>query len=379
MRDIGVGMVGYGFMGRMHTYCYTSLPFFYDPVPANIRLEGVCARSDETRKVAVEQGGYKWDTPDLDTLLRSDKIDVVNICTPNYLHYEQVMGALSAGKHVYCDKPLAMSVDQAEKMNEAAENSGLTCQVTFHNRFAPATMRAIELVREGALGEVVAFRGVYLHSGYTDPSKPMSWRLDVTKSGAGALFDLGSHIIDLALALGCTPNKVMASLPTYIKERPVEKGSDDKTCVEVDDVAVLMLELANGMTGTIEASRVATGTEDDLRIEVHGTKGAIMFDLMQPNWLYYYDGNSEGGDYGGMQGFTRIGCVQKYPKPAVFPGGKTPVGWTRMHIASIYDFIRRVAEGLPGEPSFADGLAVQKVMEAAVESDRDKNWCETGL
>lgn len=375
---LGVGMIGYGFMGKMHSYSYASLPFVYSPMPARIRLVGICAATEASRALAMESAGYETAYADYHEMLERDDISIINVCTPNYLHYEQAMAAMKAGKHVYCDKPLAMNAAQAAELADYARQSGLTCQVTFHNRFCPAVLRAKQMVEDGFLGDAVSFRSVYLHSGYTNPNRPISWRMQYEKSGGGALADLGSHAIDLLRFLIGDFSRVSARLETYIKERPIVAGSTETVPVTVDDLAILTLEAANGAVGTIEASRLATGTVDDLRLEIHGTRGALSYDLMNPNWLMAYDDARKGGEYGGDKGWQRIECVQSYPKPASLPGGKAPVGWMRLHIASVYEFVCNVVESRPGCPSFDDGLAVQRVMDSAARSSASgSTWIET--
>jgi predicted dehydrogenase len=373
MHELGVAMIGYGFMGKMHSYSYASLPFIYDPPPARIRLVGVCAATEASRELAMDRAGFEFSTPDYHDLLARPDIDIINVCTPNYLHYEQTMAALKAGKHVYCDKPLAITAPEAEEMATLARESGLTCQVTFQNRFCPALLRARQMVEDGFLGDVISFRAVYLHTGYNDPNRPISWKMRRETSGAGALVDLGSHVIDLVRMLTGDFSRVNASLRTFIKQRPAHAGSTELVPVTVDDDAFLQIELPNGALGTIEASRIATGAQDDLRFEINGTRGAIAFDLMDMNWLSVYDDARPSGPYGGDSGWQRIESVQNYPKPAVLPGGKAPVGWMRCHIASIHSFLTSVVEHRPGDPSFDEGLAVQRITDAAIKSS------ETGI
>lgn len=371
---LGVGMIGYGFMGKMHSYAYASLPFVYDPPPARIRFSAICASSEASRNLARERAGYAFATGDYRELIRRDDVDVVNICTPNYLHYEQTMAAIEAGKHVYCDKPLAMNANEAAAMADAARRAGTTCQVTFHNRYCPALMRAREMAGSGFLGEVTAFRTAYLHAGYVDPLRPISWRMRMETSGGGALVDLGSHVLDALWSIVGNFTRVRADLRTLTKERPVAPGSSEMAQVTVDDVALLELELPNGAAGTLEASRVSSGAQDDMRLEIHGTRGAMQFDLMDPNWLWVYDNTRPHAPLGGDRGWQRIECIQNYPKPAALPGGRSPVGWSRFHIASMYEFVRNVVEGRPGSPSFDDGLAIQRVMDAAMRSSATGCW-----
>ena len=372
--ELGVGMIGYGFMGKMHSYAYASLPFIYHPLPARIKLIGACAPSEASRALAVETAGYEFTTPDYRELLDRRDIDIINVCTPNYLHKEQAIAAIKAGKHVYCDKPLALTASDAEEMAALARGSGLTCQVTFHNRFSSALLRARQLVEDGFLGDVLSFRAVYLHTGYNDPKRPISWKMQRETSGAGALLDLGTHVIDIVRWLAGDFSKVNARLRTHIKERPAHAGSSELVPVTVDDVAMMQVELPNGALGSIEVSRIATGATDDLRFEINGSRGAIAFNLMDANWLSVYDDTRPSGPYGGDRGWQRIECIQGYPKPAVLPGGRTPVGWMRFHIASLYSFVSNVVESRAGEPSFDDGLAVQRVMDAAMLSSQTGSW-----
>jgi len=371
---LGVGMVGYGYMGKMHSYAYASLPFIYHPLPFRIKLVGACAPSEGSRNLALESAGYEFATPDYEELLARDDVSIINVCTPNYLHKEQAIAAIRAGKHVYCDKPLALTGADAQEMADLARESGLTCQVTFHNRFCPALLRARQLVEDGFLGDVISFRAVYLHAGYNDPNRPMSWKMRRETSGAGSLLDLGTHIIDIVRWLAGDFAKVNARLRTLVKERPTRAGSSELEPVTVDDIATMMVEMPNGALGTIEVSRMAIGTTDDLRFEIYGSKGSISFDLMDPNWLSIYDESKPGGTYGGQRGWQKIETIQGYPKPAVLPGAKAPVGWMRFHIASLYSFVTNVVEGRPGSPSFEDGLAVQRICDAAAASSASGAW-----
>jgi len=207
-----------------------------------------------------------------------------------------------------------------------------------------------------------------------EADRPMSWRLDAAVSGGGALFDLGAHIIDLMRHLAGEVARVSARLETFITERPTADGGTAK--VEVDDLALLTVELANGAVGTIEASRMATGTNDELRFEIHGDKGALRFNLMDPNWLYAYDHRDATGPNGGQRGFKAIEAVARYPKPAVLPGPKNSIGWVRGHIACLHHFITTIVEDRPPSPSLHDGLAVQRIMAAAIESSRTGRWVD---
>jgi len=372
---LGVGMVGYGFMGKIHTYAYKNLAFYYEPPPVEPRLVAVCTSGPETAERAAAHGGYEKAHADFRAVVEDPEVDVVHICTPNAFHCEAAIAALEAGKHVYCDKPLAATLEEAERMVAAAErNPGAIHQVTFQYRFLPATLRAKELMAEGFAGRLFGYRAAYLHSGYIDPARPISWRLDLARSGGGALLDLGSHVIDLMRHLAGEIRAVSAICKTFITERPTPEGGVAR--VEVDDVALLQVELEDGAVGTIEASRLATGANDELKFEIHGDRGGLRLNLMEPNWLEVYDCRDPGGPYGGWRGFKAIEAVQRYPVPAALPPPKVSVGWLRAHVACLHAFLTAVVEGRPASPSFHEGLAVQRVMAAAQQSSRLGRWVD---
>ena len=371
MKTLGVGMVGYGFMGRMHTYSYQSLPMIYDPPPAKIKLVGVATATPESGRRAIEQAGYEFDTRDYHDLLSRDDVHLINVCTPNNLHRDVAIDALKAGKHVYCDKPLAVNLAQAQEVWEVAREAKTIHQMTFNYRFIPALLRAKQLADEGFLGRVYQFRVAYLHSSYINPDRPASWRTDKAISGGGASFDLGSHVIDLVRYLLGDFDSVFATMDTMIKERP---GPSGRVPIEVDDILWMQARLKSGALGTIEASRLSTGACDEIRFEAHGDKGAIRFNSMDPNWLDVYDATLPEGDFGGERGFKRIESVQRYPKPASLPGPKNSVGWMRYHIASIYDFVSNVAANRQSSPSIYDGLKVQEVLDAVFCSSDAGKW-----
>ena len=371
---LGVGMIGYGFIGRIHTYAYRCLPFFYDPPVVYGRLVAVCTRHDETARKAAAHAGFENACTDFRRVVDHPDVDVVHVCTPNAAHRDAVVAALDAGKHVYCEKPLARTVAEAEDMVAAADRAGrgVRHQMTFQNRFLPATLRAKELMAEGFVGRLFSYRAAYLHPGYIEASRPMSWRTDAAASGGGALFDLGSHAIDLMRHLAGEIESVSARCHTFITERRRPDGTSDN--VSVDDLALLQVQLANGALGTLEASRMASGTNDELRFEIHGDAGALRFNLMDPNWLYAYDHREPTGRYGGQRGFKAIETVQRYAPPAALPPPKVSVGWSRGHVECLHSFLTSIVQHSPASPSLHDGLQVQRIMAAAYESSNAGQW-----
>jgi predicted dehydrogenase len=380
--ELGVGIVGYGFIGKVHALAHASLPYYYDPLPARTRLVGVCAATDATGAKARSQAGFEFATTDYQDLLSRDDIQVIHCCTPNDAHRELLLGALRAGKHIYCDKPLTRTVEEAEEVAALARSVPTVQRMTFNYRCVPATMRARELVRDGFLGEVYHFRGAYLHAGYVDPARPMSWRLKMERSGGGAVMDLGAHIADLMRwVMGDEYAAVNAQLVTRIPERK-NPASGLMETVDVDDIAVAQVRMKSGAIGVIEASRLATGVQDELRFEIHGSKGALRFNLMDPNWLDAYDATEPEASLGGNRGMKRIECATRYPKPYALGATKNTVGWPQFHIQCLYDFVESVARytetGEKGRPDFEDGLAAQRFVGACQESAAAGGWVHLG-
>lgn len=371
--ELGIGIVGYGFIGKVHTFAHRSLPLMYDPPPARTKLIGVCTATAASGEKAKEQAGFAFATTDYRDLLARDDIHVIHCCSPNDVHAPLLRDALAAKKHVYCDKPLTRTLAEAEEIAALARRSGVVHRMTFNYRFVPAILRAKELMDGGALGDVYQFRAAYLHAGYVDPQRPLSWRLRMDRSGGGALMDLGVHAFDLVRSLLGDFAEVHAELRTFIPERPdPETGAPG--AVDVDDVATVQCRLASGALGIVEASRLATGTQDDLRIEIHGSRGALGFNLMDPNGLDFYDNTRPEAPLGGTRGTQRIESVARYPKPYAFGATKNPIGWPQFHVHCLYDFVNAVARGEPGAPNFDDGLAANRLVDACRRSAQQRSW-----
>jgi len=361
--QLGVGIVGYGFIGKVHTFAHAALPFCYSPLPARTRLVGVCTATRESGAKAIDQAGFEFATTNFQDLLNRDDIQVIHCCTPNDAHRGLLIDALKAGKHIYCDKPLTRTLQEAVEVDALARSARTVQRMTFNYRFAPATMRARQLIKEGFLGEVYQFRGAYLHAGYVDPNRPISWRLKMARSGGGAIMDLGAHIADLIRwLLSDEYEQVSAQLTTGIHERPNPATGGTDT-VDVDDIAIVQTRMKSGAIGVIEASRLATGVQDELRFELHGSKGAISFNLMDPNWLTVYDATVPESALGGSRGSQKIECATRYPKPYALGATKNPIGWPQFHFHCLYDFIETVAQypesGEKSGPNFYDGLQAQ--------------------
>lgn len=372
--SVGIGMIGYGGIGRVHAMAYRSLPFHYGLPQSAFRLVGVATTRPQTAQTAADEIGCEFWTGDYHELLARPDVDVVDVCVPNHLHAAIVEDAAAAGKHIYCEKPLATNVAEGKRMVAAVAAAGVKTQMTFNFRFFPAILRAQQLVREGFLGRVFSFRGRYYRSSYIDASKSLSWRQRKAIAGGGALFDIGSHILDLLYSLLGEFSSVQATMETLIKERPMA-GTSGTGIVDVDDIALLHLRLASGALGLVEVSRMGTGLTNDLGFDIFGEKGAIRFNAVDPNWLEVYDVRDPEQPFGGMRGFRKIETVNRYAGQKAPDWSMTP-DFVRTHAECQYQFLRAIAEDRPAAPSLADGLHIQAIMAAAERSASDGRWVD---
>jgi predicted dehydrogenase len=269
---------------------------------------------------------------------------------------------------VYCDKPLTGNLEQALLLERELKSPAALGQMTLQYRFFPATMRARRMIADGVLGEIISFRVEYLHSGNVVAGKRMNWK-DLRSYGAGVLYDLGSHAIDLLTWLcGAGLAEVYARQKTLHKLRPSLDNAAVMAEQDSDDMTVIAATLTGGALGTIEVSKIATGAQDELRFEIHGTKGALRFNLMQPDYLDYFDMADPEMPLGGTSGFKRIHCLQRYEAPAGFPGPKFTIGWLRGHLHCLYSFIDAAHNGKPFEPSIARGIELERWLAKVAES-----------
>ena len=375
MPKIRIGLIGYGGIGRVHAAAYRAIPFHYGLPADSISIASVATTRRATAESAAAEIGCEFYTDDYrDVLARAD-IDAVDICTPNNSHHEIVLAAAAAGKHIYCEKPLAMNVAEALSMVKAVDAAGLKGQMTFNFRFFPAITRAKQLMDEGFVGRIFSFRGRYHRSSYISSDKPMSWRLKREFTGGGALFDLGSHILDLLTYLLGDFAAVNATLDTLIKQRPIASGSAETELVDVDDIALLQARLLDGTLGTVEISRMGTGATNDVTFEIFGDRGAIRFDLNEPGWLHVYDARDAESPLGGERGFRKIEAVGRYDGQRA-PDWTMAPGFMRVHAECQYQFIRSIWDDKPTSPSIVDGLHIQQVMDAAERSSQRGTWVD---
>ena len=376
-KSLKIGMLGFGSMGRTHTFVIKNLPFFYPDLGFDVEVAGVCTTTIEKSKRVCDTYGIKIATVNEDDLIYSPDIDIIDVCTPNIFHFDTLMKALDAGKHIYCEKPLCITYEQARIVAEKAREKNVTCGVVFHNRHMAPLTRAKQLVDEGRIGRILSFHAVYYHSSCADPAKKAGWKQNKDICGGGVLFDLGSHVLDTVTHLCGDVESVMGMEQIAYPTRLGMNGETWQT--NADEAFYMLCRLPEGGCGTVVASKVHTGTNDDLSIEIYGERGALKYSLMDPNWLYFYDNTTPDAPIGGERGFTRIECVGRYEAPGgVFPSPKAPAGWLRAHSTSYMKFLSAVDRGEKFSPDFDQGARVQRIMEAAYRSAELGRFVDVG-
>ena len=374
MKTIKIGIIGWGFMGRTHAHALRAMPLFYPGAGFRAEIAGICSRRLEKAREAAEELNVPYYTDDYRQLLAREEIDAVSVCTPNALHEEIALAALKAGKHLYIDKPLADTAQGARRIADQAEKSGVFTRMVFNNRYLPVTLRARELVDQGRIGRVLSFEGRYLHSGSIDPNKPIGWKQTLQ---GGVLLDLGSHVLDLITWLCGYPEAVFCAQRTLDDTRPTREGGATRDLS--DDQTLMLLRLPGGAMGQVEASKIATGANDELTVEIRGEKGALAFDLMQPNYLRFYDNTRSEAPLGGERGFQWIETVARYPAPGgTFLPPKNSIGWDRGHLHCYYTFLDCLARGAAPDNGVGEGARLQMLMERAAQSAAQGRWVDTG-
>jgi predicted dehydrogenase len=368
MREIGIGLIGTGFMGRAHAIAYAAVAGIF-PDSLRPRLVAVADVDGPAAQRAAAQFGFQRAETDWHALIADPTIEVVSITTPNIFHKEMALAAIAAGKHVHCEKPLAPDAADAAVMMEAAEAAGIVTQVGYNYIKNPLLKLAREMVEAGELGEITGFRGLHAEDYMADPEAPYSWRLDAT-GGPGVVADLGSHIIGMARFLLGPIAELSADLDTVVKSRPIARGSAERKDVKVDDVARLNVRFARGCGGSLEANWLASGRKMQLGFELAGSKGALVFSQERFNELLHY----RAGD-GRTAGFTRIEAGPAHPPYGYFcvaPGHQ--LGFNDLKTIEVAEFLAAIAGGERKGPDFREAWQIQKVVDAAVRSSRERSW-----
>jgi predicted dehydrogenase len=354
-----IGFLGYRFMGEAHANALDSLPMFFPEAPETNR-HTLIGRDEDALEEAADRLGFDEIATDWEEAL--DDIDILYNLGPNSLHADPSIQALEEDIHVMCEKPLARSYEEAERMQEAAEESDAIAAVGLNYRYVPAIQKAKQMIEDGEIGEIHHVRGSYLQDWLADPDAPWSWRNDEEMAGSGALGDLGAHTFDLARYLVGDIESISGRTRTYTDERPLQ-DSDETRDVTVDDAYVAIADFENGATGTFEASRVAPGHKNDHTTEINGSEGSLRFSLERLNELEYLDDDSRG-----YQTISVTDEDDPYGEHWWPPGHN--LGWEHTFIHENNEFLKAIDDDSDYEPSFADGATVQAYLDAVATSSQ---------
>jgi predicted dehydrogenase len=378
-KKLNIAIIGYKFMGRAHSNAWKKAPMFFD-LPFEPVLKVACGRHQDGLDDFAQKWGWEETETDWRKLIARDDIDVIDIALPQHLHFEIAIEAARAGKHIFCEKPLALNSQQAREMLDACTRYKVIHYLNHNYRRAPAISLAKNMIDRGLLGKLYHWRCAYQQDWITDPDFPLTWQLKKELAGAGPQWDLNSHCVDLAHYLVGSIAEVTAITAAFVKYRPLaseggtgslkaEAIGDEMGEVTVEDAALMLVNFHNGAIGSFEATRFANGRKNKLSFEIYGSKGSLTFDLENMNELKYYNT----GDEPGLQGFRTILATDEH-HPYMknwWPAGHI-IGYEHTFVHAVSDFIKAIEEKNTIEPNFHDGLAVIKVLEAGLLSAKEK-------
>jgi len=380
---IGVGMVGYKFMGRAHSNAYRQVATFFPDVALKPELTAVCGRDAAAVQDFARQFGWRSTETDWQKLVARDDIGLVDVSTPGDTHAPIAIAAAEHGKHVFCEKPLANTLDEARQMLAAVRKAGVVGMVNFNYRRVPAVQLAKQLIDSGRIGKIYHWRAVYLQDWIMDPNFPLVWRLNKDTAGSGTLGDLGAHIVDLARMLVGEITAITGLTETFIKQRPVlgattgglgAAAGQEMGEVTVDDAALFLARFAGGAVGTFEVTRFANGRANYNAFEINGSKGSIQFNLERMNELNVLFSDDEADVRGYRNVLVTDGGAHPYMS-AWWPAGHI-IGWEHTFTHGVYDLLNGIAAGAAPHADFEDGLRCQAILDAVERSAGSGSWVE---
>jgi predicted dehydrogenase len=388
MKKLNVGLIGAGFMGKAHSLAYVAMPIFFWPAPAIPVRKTIVDVSDSIAAEAAQRFGFEKSTSDWRSVVEDPEIDIIDIATPNHLHAEIAIAAAAAGKHIISEKPLARNGDEAKTMYDAVKNAGIVHMVAFNYRRTPAVALAKKYIDEGAIGDILNFRGTYLQDWSADPDGPLSWRFQKSIAGSGSLGDIGTHVVDMARFLCGEITQVNTQLKTWVKTRPLQAGGVDKLGastkdstaprgeVDVDDEVLSLLEFQNGAIGSLEATRNAHGRNNFLTFEIHGTLGSIYFNYERRDELQV----AFASDQADRKGFRTVYTGPAHPYgEGLWPIPALGIGYGETKIIETYDFVKAIMEGGEVSPNFKDGYQINLIADAMAASSQSRSWTSVQL
>jgi len=374
-KELRVAIIGHNFMGKAHSNAWLQAARFFD-IPLKPVLQVACGRNEKGLRTFADTWGWNHIETDWRKVIARDDVDVVDISTPQYLHHDIAISAARAGKHLFCEKPMALSVAEAEAMLNEAEKARVVHYLNHNYRRTPAVRLARQLIDEGKIGRIYHWRGAYQQDWIVDPNFPLTWQLQKERAGSGPHNDLNSHSVDLAHYLVGDIKSVSCLTASFIKERPlptqdttafaaVGSAPVARGAVTVEDASLMMVEFANNAVGSFEATRFAPGRKNRNTFEIYGSEGALVFDLERMNELQFYSRK----DPENTQGFRTILATESchpYIKNWWPPGHI--IGYEHAFTHGVVDFVDAVANATPLAPNFRDGVKCVRVLEAALKS-----------
>ncbi|MCA9129119.1 MAG: Gfo/Idh/MocA family oxidoreductase [Planctomycetales bacterium] len=373
MKELRIGMIGYGFMGKTHSNAYIQAANFFKSEHRPV-LKALCARNLEKAKPFADNWGYESVESDWRELLKRDDIDAVDICTPNNLHKEIAIAAAKAGKMILCEKPLAMNAQEGEEMCLAVESAGVPNMVWYNYRRVPAVTLAKQILDSGKLGRIFHYRANFLQDWTINADVPQggaaTWRLDVEAAGSGVTGDLLAHCIDTAIWLNGSITDVTAMTETFVKER-VHAETGQKQPVGIDDACAFLCHFQNGSLGLFESTRYARGHKALYTFEVNGEHASLRWDLHDLHRLEYFDH----GDESIVRGWRSVHVSdgdQPYMGNWWVPG--LQIGYEHSFTHQVADFLTSLDTGEPAHPTFRDALETQRVCDAVLASAAKRSW-----
>ncbi len=370
-KEINVAIIGTKFMGRAHSNAFIDVRYWFD-LPLRPVLRAACGRNAAELEAFARRFGWQTTETSWERVIARDDIELVDICTSNVTHMPIAVAAAKAGKHILCEKPIAMNAAEARLMLDAAREANVRHMVAFNYRRVPAIMLAKQLIDEGKIGQIRHFNAVYYQDWLVDPNFPIVWRHDVKEGGSGAHGDMNAHTVDLARYLVGEIEAVSAAKEIFVRERPLADGSG-RGEVTADDALYFIAKFRNGALGNFMATRFATGRKNYLRLEIFGSEGALVFNLERLNELEFYSRADEGR----VQGFHTI-VVTENVHPFIgawWPPGHI-IGWEHTFIHEVRDLLVAIDRGEPVYPDFYDGLRCQQVLDAALQSADEGRWVQ---
>jgi predicted dehydrogenase len=380
-KQIGIGVVGFGWMGQAHSRSYRRIPMYFADEELEPRLVIVADNVPARTELGRGNFGFEETTADWRAVVNHPEVDVVDITAPNTLHHQVAAAAAAAGKAIFCEKPVGERPDVTAAIEAVARHAGVITGVGFNYRWAPLVQYLKTLIDDGRFGGLTHYRGRFFSMYGRDRLGRLSWRYLLDEAGYGALTDLMSHAVDMALFLVGPISRVVATKEIFVRQRPLphpgegthyDRGSATDPTGEVtnEDYVGALVEFANGARGTLEADRSIFGPQSQMALELNGHRGAASWNLETMNEMQLYLPEETPAD-----GYVRVLSGDAFPRHGhIVPGGGNSIGYEDLKVFEALEFLKSVAAEEPATPGFADALAAAEVEAAMARSWESGGW-----